>query len=94
MWATIAGIVIILAQAAQPLGPGSKGQEWCFDRGQGAQLCEATEAECNRLRGSIPRSRKARADMSSRRRSSNRRPNRLRPLTRRGRRPPNDRRAR
>ena len=51
MWATIAGIAIILAQAAQPLGPGSKGQEWCFDRGQGAQLCEATEAECNRLRG-------------------------------------------
>lgn len=51
MWATIAGVAIILAQAAQPLGPGSKGQEWCFDRGQGAQLCEATEAECNRLRG-------------------------------------------
>jgi hypothetical protein len=51
MWTTIAGISIILAQAAQPLGPGSKGQEWCFDRGQGAQLCEATEAECNRLRG-------------------------------------------
>ncbi len=51
MWATIAGVAIILAQAAQPLGPGSKGQEWCFDRGQAAQLCEATEAECNRLRG-------------------------------------------
>jgi hypothetical protein len=38
MWATIAAVGIILAQAAQPLGPGSKGQEWCFDRGQGAQL--------------------------------------------------------
>ena len=46
-----AGVAFIFAQAAQPLGPGSKGQEWCFDRGQGARLCEATEAECNRLRG-------------------------------------------
>jgi hypothetical protein len=49
MWATIAGVAVILAQAAQ-LGPGSKGHEWCFDRGQGAQLCEATEAACNHLR--------------------------------------------
>jgi hypothetical protein len=49
MWATIAGAAVILAQAAQP-GPGSKGQEWCFDRGQGAQLCEATEEACNHLR--------------------------------------------
>ena len=49
MWATIAGVAIILAQAAQP-GPGSKGHEWCFDRGQGTQLCEATEAACNHLR--------------------------------------------
>jgi hypothetical protein len=40
--------------------------------------------------GSIPRSRKARADMWSRRRSSNRRQNRLRPPTRRDRRQPND----
>ena len=49
MWATIAGVAIILAQAALP-GPGSKGHEWCFDRGQGAQLCEATEDACNHLR--------------------------------------------
>ena len=40
--------------------------------------------------GSIPRSRKARADMWSRRRSSNRRQNGLRPPTRRDRRQPND----
>lgn len=50
MWAAIAGVAIILAQATLP-GPGSKGHEWCFDRGQGTQLCEATEAACNQLRG-------------------------------------------
>lgn len=49
MWVTIAGAAIILAQATQP-GPGSKGQEWCFDRGQETKLCEATEAACNQLR--------------------------------------------
>ena len=49
MWATIAGVAIILAQAAQS-GPGSKRHEWCFDRGQGTQLCEATQAECDKLR--------------------------------------------
>ena len=50
MWSIIAGLSVVLAQATLP-GRGSKGQEWCFDRWQGAQLCEATEAECNRLRG-------------------------------------------
>lgn len=49
MWPLIAGVAVVLAQAAQP-GPGSKGYEWCFERGQGgAQLCEATEAACNHL---------------------------------------------
>jgi hypothetical protein len=50
MWPIIAGVAVVLAQAAVS-GPGSKGYEWCFDRGQGAQLCEATEAACNHLRG-------------------------------------------
>ena len=49
MWVTVAGIAFVLAQAT-PSGPGSKGHEWCFDRGQEAQLCEATEAACNHLR--------------------------------------------
>ena len=49
MWATIAGVVIILGQAT-PSGPGSKGHEWCFDRGQEALLCEPTEAAFNHLR--------------------------------------------
>ena len=49
MWATIAGVAVILAQAAQP-GGGAKDYVWCFDRDQGAQLCEETEAECNKLR--------------------------------------------
>jgi hypothetical protein len=49
MWPIIAGLTVVLAQAVQP-GPGSKGHEWCFERGQGAQLCEATEVACNRLR--------------------------------------------
>jgi len=35
MWATIAGVAVILAQAAQP-GGGAKDYEWCFDRDQGA----------------------------------------------------------
>ena len=49
MWAIFAGAALVLAQATQS-GPGSKGHEWCFDRGQDAQLCEATEAACNKLR--------------------------------------------
>ena len=49
MWPIIAGFAVVLAQSPLP-GPGSKGTEWCFERGQGAQLCEATEAACNRLR--------------------------------------------
>ena len=49
MWAIFAGAALLLAQATQS-GPGSKGHEWCFDRGQDAQLCEATEDACNKLR--------------------------------------------
>jgi len=49
MWGIIAGLAVILAQTPQS-GPGSKGYEWCFERGQGAQLCEATEAACDQLR--------------------------------------------
>ena len=61
MWAIFAGAALLLAQATQS-GPGPKGHEWCFDRGQDAQLCEPTEAECNKCERSIPRSRKVRAD--------------------------------
>jgi hypothetical protein len=35
MWTMVTGIAVMLAQAAPP-GPGSKGYEWCFNRGQGA----------------------------------------------------------
>jgi hypothetical protein len=49
MWSVIPVFAILLAQTNQPIVT-SKSYEWCFDRGQGAQLCEATEAECNRLR--------------------------------------------
>ena len=49
MWPLIPAIAIILAEVAQP-GTNSKAAEWCFDRGQDAQLCEATEAECDKLR--------------------------------------------
>jgi len=49
MWPIFAGLSLVLAQAVQP-GPGSKGNEWCFDMGQETQLCEATEAACNQLR--------------------------------------------
>jgi hypothetical protein len=50
MWPMIPALAIVLAQASQP-GIGSNSQKWCFDREQqGAQLCEATEAECNKLR--------------------------------------------
>ena len=42
-------VVIVLAQAAQP-GATPKSDEWCFERGKGAQLCEQTEAACNELR--------------------------------------------
>jgi hypothetical protein len=49
MWATIEAVAVILAQAAQP-GGGAKDYVWCFDRDQGAQLWEETEAECNKLR--------------------------------------------
>jgi hypothetical protein len=49
MWHRISALALVLAQATQP-GANSQPDKWCFDRGQGAQLCEATEAECNRLR--------------------------------------------
>ena len=49
MWPVIPVVAIVLAQAAQPASP-STSHEWCFDRGQGAQLCEDTEAACNKLR--------------------------------------------
>ena len=49
MWAMIAGLAVVLAQGTQP-GPGSKPYEWCFDRGQGAQLCESTQTACDQLR--------------------------------------------
>ena len=49
MWVMIAGIVVVLAQGIQP-GPGAKSYQWCFDRGQGAQLCEANQEACEKLR--------------------------------------------
>src|SRR5689334_21494493 len=54
MWPIIAGYAVVLEHASLP-GPGSKGTEWCFERGQGAaQLCEANEAACNQLRAINP----------------------------------------
>jgi hypothetical protein len=50
MWSVIPAVAIVLAQATQP-APSSKADKWCFDRGQGAQLCEETEASCNKLCG-------------------------------------------
>jgi hypothetical protein len=79
MRATIAGVAIIVAQAAQPLGAGSKGQEWCSDGGKEPSSAKPRRPSATDCGGSIPRSRKARADMWSRRRSSNRQLNRLRP---------------
>jgi len=49
MWPLIPAVAVFLAQAA-PADTGSKSTQWRFDRGQDAQLCEQTEAECNRLR--------------------------------------------
>jgi hypothetical protein len=49
MWHMIPALAIVLAQAAQP-GTSSTSDKWCFDRGQEAQLCEATEDACNHLR--------------------------------------------
>ena len=50
MWSMIPAVFVILAQATQP-SPDARSGKWCFERDQpGAQLCEATEAECNRLR--------------------------------------------
>ena len=49
MWSVIPVLAIVLAQADQPsVTPES--DKWCFDRGQGAQLCEETEDECTKLR--------------------------------------------
>jgi hypothetical protein len=49
MWPLIPAVAIVLAQSTQPIVT-SKSHKWCFDRGQGAQLCEETENECNKLR--------------------------------------------
>jgi hypothetical protein len=44
MWLIIPVIAIVIAQA-QPSPP----TKWCFDRDQGAQLCEETEEACRKL---------------------------------------------
>jgi hypothetical protein len=49
MWPTIPAIVIVISQATQPAAA-LRSDEWCFDRGQNAQLCEDTEDACNKLR--------------------------------------------
>jgi hypothetical protein len=50
MWSMIPAAVLVLAQGTQP-GTESKTGQWCFEREQqGAQLCEETEAACNKLR--------------------------------------------
>jgi hypothetical protein len=48
MWPIIPVFVIVLAQAQS--SPPSKFGKWCFDRGQDTQLCEDTEAACDKLR--------------------------------------------
>ena len=48
MLCVIPAIAIVLSQATQP-APSSKSHDWCFDRGQGVQLCEETEAACKKL---------------------------------------------
>ena len=53
MWPLIPALAINLAQAARP-GTNSKPAEWCFDRGQDAQLCEATAAQCDKLQDLNP----------------------------------------
>jgi hypothetical protein len=45
----IPAFALVLAQATQP-NPPSKSHEWCFERGNGAQLCEETQAACIDLR--------------------------------------------
>ena len=49
MWSVIPAAAIVLSQAAQP-DANPQSTQWCFDRDQGAQLCEQTEAACNKLR--------------------------------------------
>src|SRR5262249_8943171 len=44
MWPIIAVFAVLVAQA-QP----SPTQKWCFERDQGAQLCEETEEACRKL---------------------------------------------
>ena len=44
MWSIIPTLAILIAQA-QPGPP----PQWCFERDQDAQLCEATEADCKKL---------------------------------------------
>ena len=65
MWPLIPALAINLAQAARP-GTNSKPAEWCFDRGQDAQLCEATAAQCDKLQDLTPRLQRARANLHSR----------------------------
>ena len=45
MWPVSSIFAIVVAQA-EPSPPA----KWCFERTQGALLCEATEVECNNLR--------------------------------------------
>src|SRR5438477_13155144 len=45
----VPAIVIVLSQAMQPIIT-SKSYKWCFNRGQGAQLCERTQDDCVKLR--------------------------------------------
>ena len=45
MWSILPAAAILLAQAQPALA-----EKWCFERGQhGAQLCEDTKSECNKL---------------------------------------------
>ena len=49
MLSLIPAIALVLSHATQPAAS-SKSHEWCFERGQGVQLCEETEAACNKMR--------------------------------------------
>ena len=44
MWSIISAVAIVIAQG-QPNPP----SKWCFERGQGALLCEETEGACKQL---------------------------------------------
>ena len=70
--------------------PARRGRSGALIGGKEPSSAKPRRPSATDCEGSIPRSHKARADMLSRRRSSNRRQNRLRPPTRRDRRQPND----